>query len=110
VYALHSHVNHSCTPALSVRHRDQRSALARITVSALRALAPGDELTITYVDPALRVRARRRELAMWGFGACMCTRCVAEAGEAGAEGEDDDGDARARADMEREIKSGLGLM
>jgi hypothetical protein len=47
---------------------------------------------------------------MWGFGACMCTRCVAEAGEAGAEGEDDDGDARARADMEREIKSGLGLM
>jgi SET domain-containing protein len=105
---LHSHINHSCAPNLSVRHLDQRTALSRITVLAKQSIAPGEELTITYVDPSKGVRARRRDVAQWGFGECRCERCereekeLKEAGkwEEGANGED----------MERELKSGFGLM
>jgi hypothetical protein len=110
VYALHSHVNHSCAPRVSARHLDQRGAIARLSVLARAPLAPGDELTLTYVDPTRDVRARRRELAQWGFGACACDRCVAEEAELRAQGkwtaEEDDG----REDMEKELKGGLGLM
>src|SRR6267154_1036808 len=36
LYKLHSHMNHSCNPNVSVRHLDQRTALSRITVIAKR--------------------------------------------------------------------------
>ncbi|KAJ7042933.1 hypothetical protein C8F04DRAFT_57524 [Mycena alexandri] len=44
LYTLHSHLNHTCVPNVSVRHLDQRRALADIE--------PGQELLITYVNPA----------------------------------------------------------
>ncbi|TFY54800.1 hypothetical protein EVG20_g9558, partial [Dentipellis fragilis] len=70
LYTLHSHLNHACTPTVSVRHLDPRTALARISLLAKRAFAPGDELLVTYVDPSLGLRARRKELGAWGFGVC----------------------------------------
>ena len=62
LYILHSHLNHSCTPTLSVRHLDQRTALSRITVIARRNIAAGEELFITYVNPDLPLEQRRRNL------------------------------------------------
>ncbi|EPS98900.1 hypothetical protein FOMPIDRAFT_1024458 [Fomitopsis schrenkii] len=113
LYVLHSHLNHSCEPNLSVRHLDQRSALARITVLARRAVPRGEELTITYVDPGLPVAQRRRRLLEWGFGPCECARCVREA-EAGAENGAGDGDAPGvdggMAGLEAELKAGLGVV
>ncbi|KAH9957510.1 hypothetical protein BC827DRAFT_1270204 [Russula dissimulans] len=46
LYTLHSHLNHSCDPNISVRHLDQRTALSRITAVAKRDIAVGEELVI----------------------------------------------------------------
>ena len=40
--------------------------------------APGEELTVTYVDAALP-RQGRRELLHWAYGfRCRCRRCLGE--------------------------------
>jgi hypothetical protein len=103
LYTLHSHLNHSCDPNISVRHLDQRTALSRITVIAKREIAVGEELVITYVDPSLAVRERRSQLGAWGFGQCDCGRCTEEKeGNSGEGGEGED-------DLVREITAGLGV-
>ncbi|EJD50723.1 hypothetical protein AURDEDRAFT_182119 [Auricularia subglabra TFB-10046 SS5] len=78
LYALHSHLNHSCAPTVAARHMDPRTALARLAVVPLWPLKPGQELTITYVDPKMGVVARRAELQAWGIARCDCTRCLEE--------------------------------
>ncbi len=72
LYTLHSHLNHSCEPNVSVRHLDQRAALARITVIAKRDIQVGEELVVTYVNPQAPYQARQNELQGWGFGTCAC--------------------------------------
>jgi len=120
LYILHSHLNHACTPNISVRHFDQRTSLARITVVALDDVEAGKELVITYVDPNLGVRDRRRQLREWGFGDCRCTRCIKEAADLPQEDAkpvNDDGKANYGsteprvdpADLERELKEGFGF-
>ncbi|KAI0633060.1 SET domain-containing protein [Trametes polyzona] len=111
LYVLHSHLNHSCTPNVSVRHLDKRTALSRITVLALRDIAPGEELFITYVNPELPLEQRRRQLMEWGFGKCTCDRCMKEERERKATGaESDVAKAEETADLEAELKAGLGVM
>jgi hypothetical protein len=114
LYTLHSHMNHSCSPNVSVRHLDQRTALSRITVIAKRDIAAGEELVVTYVDPSLGVRERRSQLVAWGFGQCDCERCVEEEREGKSSCEDEgDGEIKERSDMddlESELKAGLGIM
>ncbi|KAF8574536.1 SET domain-containing protein [Ramaria rubella] len=120
LYILHSHLNHACTPNISVRHLDQRTSLARITMLALEDIEPGKELLVTYVDPTAGVRERRRQLREWGFGECGCDRCVNEAAELAPEGTDHnrrdekvEGTSAAngldRMDLERELREGFGL-
>lgn len=106
LYALHSHLNHSCTPNISVRHFDQRTALSRITLVAKKDIEVGEELLVTYVDPDLGLRARRDLIKSWGFGVCSCPRCMEEeklVKELGEEPEELD-------DLERELKAGLGVI
>ncbi|THV03478.1 SET domain-containing protein [Dendrothele bispora CBS 962.96] len=121
LYLLHSHLNHSCTPSVSVRHLDQRTALARITVIAKQDIEPGEELFITYVNPQLGLRSRQNELEAWGFGKCACKRCVEEEKEErlkesqkqATEGKEELGAKQGEMDMvdlERELKAGLGVM
>jgi hypothetical protein len=108
LYTLHSHLNHSCSPNVSVRHLDQRTALSRITVIAKCNIAAGEELVVTYVDPSLGVRERRSQLGAWGFGQCECKRCIKEKEEKSGERE-----TKKPSDMEeleRELKAGLGVM
>ncbi|KIK57606.1 hypothetical protein GYMLUDRAFT_229170 [Collybiopsis luxurians FD-317 M1] len=116
LYVLHSHLNHSCDPNVSIRHLDQRVVLSRITAIAKRDIAPGEELSITYVNPVLPVRARQQELKGWGFGKCACSRCLDEernlvdSDEKRDGGAGDQGDGLDMADLEKELKAGLGLM
>ncbi|KAI0673183.1 SET domain-containing protein [Trametes maxima] len=111
LYVLHSHLNHSCTPNVSVRHLDQRTALSRITVLSRRDIAPGEELFITYVNPELPLEQRRRQLMEWGFGKCVCERCVREEAERNVAGLGDGEQAVGNADdLEAELKAGLGVM
>ncbi|KAF8824592.1 hypothetical protein HHX47_DHR8000115 [Lentinula edodes] len=117
LYVLHSHLNHSCKPNISIRHLDQRTALSRITAISMRDIEPGEELFITYVNPTMSVEQRRDELEQWGFGRCECARCVKEEREeieakshVVGEGGDEDLLKFSQADLERELKIGLGVM
>lgn len=106
LYVLHSHINHSCAPNLSVRHLDQRTALSRITVIARRDIEIGEELFISYVNPDLPLENRRQQLLEWGFGTCKCTRCMTEE-------QDPTRQALTKPvpdDLEHELKAGLGVI
>ncbi|KAJ6463516.1 hypothetical protein C8R45DRAFT_878433 [Mycena sanguinolenta] len=104
LYTLHAHLNHGCAPNASVRHLDQRRALARITVRALADIEPGQELLITYVNPELGYGDRRAALDAWGF-VCQCARCADEGRDwKPPEGQDGLGD------LASELKAGLGVM
>ncbi|KAI0297053.1 hypothetical protein B0F90DRAFT_1876045 [Multifurca ochricompacta] len=91
LYTLHSHLNHSCRPNISVRHFDQRTTLSRITIVAKRNITAGEELLVTYVDPSLGVHERRSQLG------------------AGEEKEKEK-EVKTNNDLERELKAGLGVM
>jgi hypothetical protein len=103
LYVLHSHLNHSCAPNLAVRHI-YRNNIQRITLNARRAILPGEELLVSYVDPSGDVWTRRRGLKEWGFGVCRCERCVEEVtnapeGESGGE----------KVQLEDELRGFLGV-
>lgn len=89
-----------------MRHLDQRNALSRITLLAKRPIKAGEELLVTYVNPDMGLKARRNELEAWGFGICGCHRCIAEANDR----EDDNRELGIHADLESELKAGLGVM
>ena len=110
IYTLHSHLNHSCTPNISVRHIDTRNALSRISLIAHRAINPGEELFVSYVNPEMGVKARRKELMEWGFGECRCKRCVEEAKNVKNEREDGVSALGSDGDLERELKAGFGVL
>ncbi|EGO03005.1 hypothetical protein SERLA73DRAFT_103070 [Serpula lacrymans var. lacrymans S7.3] len=106
LYTLHAHLNHSCTPSISVRHLDQHNALSRITIIARKDIDAGEELFISYVNPAARLKERRRNLAEWGFGQCQCERCLSEENmdkESGTSHDETD-------DLAKELKAGLGVL
>ncbi|KAI0339117.1 SET domain-containing protein [Trametopsis cervina] len=105
LYVMHSHVNHSCDPNVSVRHLDQRSALSRITMVAVRDIEVGEELFITYTNPKMSLEIRRKHLLEWGFGKCNCSRCVTEEKDPARTVEPAVPD-----DLEAELKAGLGVM
>ncbi|EAU81457.1 hypothetical protein CC1G_05287 [Coprinopsis cinerea okayama7 len=112
LYTLHSHLNHSCRPNISVRHNDKRTALSRISVIARRAISPGDELTVTYVNPELPYKTRQEQLQAWGFGSCRCERCVSEERLFKLKNvvQDEASPKEDMDDLARELKAGLGLM
>ncbi|TFK20659.1 SET domain-containing protein [Coprinopsis marcescibilis] len=109
LYILHSHLNHSCLPNVSVRHNDKRTALSRISLITKRPISIGDELTISYVNPDLPYKMRQEQIRQWGFGPCKCERCVSEERlfqlKDVLEESNLDMD-----DIARELKAGLGVM
>lgn len=67
-------LNHDCRP--NAAYHNDPATLMMIT-TAVRSVTPGEELTISYLDP-LAPRAERQERAhqSWGFG-CSCSQCRA---------------------------------
>ena len=71
--ALSSHLsflNHSCSPNAAAEVRD-----GMLHVMALRPVARGEELTISYVDVRLPFQERRRILRDHYQFECRCPRC-----------------------------------
>lgn len=106
LYRLHSHLNHSCTPNVSIRHLDQRTALSRITVIAKEDFEIGKELLITYTNPQSSLGDRRRRLSEWGFGPCRCERCVTEE----KVWKESDSNTQEADDLADQLKAGLGVL
>ena len=89
-----SRLNHSCDPNAAVSAGDGVT-----TVYSLRAIAPGEEICVSYASNFLwlPVHARRAQLAKrWGF-LCACARCDEELARAAAERERGAGAGRAQA-------------
>jgi hypothetical protein len=74
LFSLHSCLNHSCTPNVRVDLFDL-SGPARLSLTALRPIKKGQQLTVTYVDPTLPRQARLHILRLGYFFACACERC-----------------------------------
>ena len=74
VYKYVSLLNHSCAPNCHTHWENGDSSL---TIRALREIAPGEELTITYVDADSPRDARRARLANSYAFDCACSRCAA---------------------------------
>lgn len=73
LYFVPSFINHSCEPLVDVLH-PENSAVA--VFRTRRAIAKGEELTITYIDATAGVRQRQSELGFkYGFQ-CKCPRCA----------------------------------
>ncbi|KAF9512819.1 hypothetical protein BS47DRAFT_1344910 [Hydnum rufescens UP504] len=77
----------------------------RITIIAKSAIPEGEELVVSYVDPSQDVWTRRRMLKEWGFGTCLCARCVQEAESSKAAG----GGVEQKAELEDELRGFLGV-
>ncbi len=81
LYSLHSFLNHSCTPNVSIRHPPERGILSSMKVAALalREIKEGEELVISYIDP--KTRLARRQLLLWRDTVsvpCACEKCETE--------------------------------
>ena len=77
--ALFQHVacaNHSCRPNAAIR----TSADNELRFIALRSIAEGEEICISYIGDDLLLKPwnlRRKALRSWGFR-CKCPRCAAD--------------------------------
>lgn len=67
-----SRMNHDCRP--NADYRFEHDTLAQY-VTALRDISPGEEITLTYIDPVTTRTARMERLhRSWGFE-CSCPLC-----------------------------------
>ncbi|TLD16173.1 uncharacterized protein PgNI_00220 [Pyricularia grisea] len=71
-----SRMNHECSPNCAA-YFDPGTMSQRIY--AIRDIMPGEELTVSYIDPVQTRAARQSRLRKdWGFS-CSCQRCTSEA-------------------------------
>ncbi|KZO98483.1 SET domain-containing protein [Calocera viscosa TUFC12733] len=109
LFLLHSHMNHSCVPNLAVKQppagQAQKYPSSRIALVANRAIEPGEELTVTYVNPTWPYRRRKEALKEWGVD-CNCERCEKEKHEEPEKAEEEDGGDN---DLERELRMSFGV-
>jgi hypothetical protein len=67
-------MNHDCRPAADYYFDHQRQTHY---VHAVRPIYPGEEITVTYIDPTKKQADRARKLHnTWGFK-CACASCTA---------------------------------
>ncbi|KAF9877283.1 hypothetical protein CkaCkLH20_04983 [Colletotrichum karsti] len=73
VFVNTSRMNHDCRPNVDYWF-DPRTLTQRTT--AIRDIMPGEELTLSYIDPMQSRAARRERLhSTWGFH-CSCHHCM----------------------------------
>merc|ERR1711939_131256 len=72
LFATVARMNHSCTPNARI---DFTSNSATLSAIATAPVAPGEELSISYIREEADVQVRRRRLLEYGF-VCVCERCL----------------------------------
>ena len=74
-YALQSCINHSCDPNAHAMKRDEEDVDGAAVILAKQDIAPGQEVTISYIDESMGYDDRQRALQDYGFQ-CRCPRCL----------------------------------
>jgi len=81
MYATICKMNHSCEPNIIVLYKPTSSWGARYPLTAyvvaLKDIAAGEELTISYINKDHPYRDRQQELINYGF-ICQCYKCLRE--------------------------------
>ncbi|CAA6658308.1 unnamed protein product [Spirodela intermedia] len=77
-FPLQSCMNHSCCPNAKAFKREEDKD-GQATIIALRPIAKGEEVTISYIDEELPYEERQALLVDYGFE-CRCPRCLEEEG------------------------------
>jgi hypothetical protein len=67
--------NHSCNPNCGIQYRTGPDGTPLIRLVALRTIASGEELFISYTNPYVRVSVRRAALKKNFFFDCACIFC-----------------------------------
>ena len=82
LYEQHSRINHSCNPNAVVQPSEQDGQCIR----AVTNIAPGDEITISYLGLFLYADGptRRAQLAQHKHFVCACSRCTSSPDAAAA--------------------------
>jgi hypothetical protein len=74
-YPTVARMNHSCDPNVEWR---SVSGSATIEMIALRPIAAGEEVVLSYIDQTLPVNERRSKLLeLYGFE-CLCQKCLSD--------------------------------
>lgn len=89
VFALAARLNHDCAPNVFHRHSH---VIGRLTIHALRDIAPGEQVCTSYIDVARPTAARRKLLRHWGFR-CGCALCGGQ-GKGGKGGKEEEVESR----------------
>jgi SET domain len=77
LHPLAALANHDCKPNAFVRFDGIWEGHA-LTICALRPIARGDQIVVTYIDPTNPLRVRQAELRERYFFACRCSKCLSE--------------------------------
>ncbi|EGX91951.1 TPR domain protein [Cordyceps militaris CM01] len=74
LFALSSRINHSCIPNA---HQSYNPTIGRLTVHSIRAIRPGEQITVSYFENACRPKPERAFLLQrrWRFS-CSCLACT----------------------------------
>ena len=91
LYRLQSHINHSCSPCVSIDHPVMRSK-CKLVVRTIRNVRKEEQLYETYVNPKWDKNERKKHLSTHYMFECKCERC-----------ENDE-------DLSEEVKKGLRLV
>ncbi|KAJ2399445.1 mitochondrial import receptor subunit tom20 [Coemansia sp. RSA 2559] len=75
LYLISSHITHSCDPNVRIVFPENTSKAA---LKALKPIAQGDELHVSFVDASLDVQTRQKLLKNSYRFTCECAKCVAD--------------------------------
>lgn len=101
VYPQVSRMNHDCRPNIHYRMDN----ITHISI-AVRDIAPGEELTISYIDGHMSRAERQSRLGDWGFK-CTCPHCSMSAEDVAASDKRMDEIYAIEDDLEKQVSAGV---
>ncbi|ORX62282.1 SET domain-containing protein [Hesseltinella vesiculosa] len=75
LYLIHSHINHNCTPNVSIDYSSVHRSQYKLMVRAIRAIPKGEQLCESYVNPRWNKETRQNYLSKSYLFDCQCQRC-----------------------------------
>ncbi|KAJ2378414.1 mitochondrial import receptor subunit tom20 [Coemansia sp. RSA 2607] len=84
LYLISSHITHDCDPNVEITFPDNTDKAA---IRTIKPVAKGEELHVSFVDPALDRVVRQKKLSSSYRIVCSCDKCKAENAAAADEAE-----------------------